>query len=447
MARLSVQDEFQSGDNVTATNLNNLVNQANFVAGASNTTDDSTLEVHTSGYLKVKNNGVGDEHLQQMTDAQVTTIGNENGRAVTTNHIRNDAVTNAKIANLAVDTDQIAADAVEFSKMQNMDARTVIGNNTDASANPTAIPIDDLKDSISNATPHTTDSDSDGTNDTGGDDGLMSAEDKTKLDGIEAGAEENVQSDWTASSGDAFIKNKPNIAYTSAISDATTSASGLMSASDKTKLNGIDTNANNYSLPIATPSVLGGVQEGGDIDIDSNGVMTVNSTATNSLQGVGGWTFVTHTNIFSKSASTTTWDEEIHIFGRSNPSIPSNARYALLAHEMNQGYCEVWTAGRMGVEGSGNYSSSDRRGFTRYGGGDDLDGGSIFIVENLQLPELAFEWSTFGSGGTPQKLRTDGKYPTSTTHANLIPSGYVRMRFGTYDTGSLHRLYILGYAY
>ena len=43
--------------------------------------------------------------------------------------------------------------------------------------------------------------------------GLMSAADKLKLDGIAAGAEVNVQSDWnvTDSSSDAFIKNKPSI--------------------------------------------------------------------------------------------------------------------------------------------------------------------------------------------------------------------------------------------
>lgn len=34
---------------------------------------------------------------------------------------------------------------------------------------------------------------------------------KTKLNGIESGAEVNVQSDWNATSGDAFIKNKPTI--------------------------------------------------------------------------------------------------------------------------------------------------------------------------------------------------------------------------------------------
>jgi hypothetical protein len=39
--------------------------------------------------------------------------------------------------------------------------------------------------------------------------GLLSASDKTKLDGIASGAEVNVNADWNASSGDAQILNKP----------------------------------------------------------------------------------------------------------------------------------------------------------------------------------------------------------------------------------------------
>lgn len=43
------------------------------------------------------------------------------------------------------------------------------------------------------------------------DDGLMSSEDKIKLDSIEENAEQNVQSDWNVidTSSDAYIKNKP----------------------------------------------------------------------------------------------------------------------------------------------------------------------------------------------------------------------------------------------
>lgn len=43
---------------------------------------------------------------------------------------------------------------------------------------------------------------------------------------------------------------------------ATTSSDGLMSSTDKSKLNGIAYNANNYSLPLASSSVRGGVKIG-----------------------------------------------------------------------------------------------------------------------------------------------------------------------------------------
>lgn len=60
---------------------------------------------------------------------------------------------------------------------------------------------------------------------------------KNKLDGIASGAQVNVQSDWseTDTSSDAYIQNKPT--------NATTSAAGFMSASDKQKLDGIATGA------------------------------------------------------------------------------------------------------------------------------------------------------------------------------------------------------------
>ncbi len=91
--------------------------------------------------------------------------------------------------------------------------------------------------------------------------GAMSATDKQKLDGIAAGAEVNVQANWTETntSSDAFIQNKPTIVSavngtapitvsgtttrTVAISAATTSAAGSMSSADKTKLDGIETGA------------------------------------------------------------------------------------------------------------------------------------------------------------------------------------------------------------
>ena len=43
--------------------------------------------------------------------------------------------------------------------------------------------------------------------------------------------------------------------------NASTSADGLMSKEDKSKLDGVDADANNYTLPAATTSALGGVKQ------------------------------------------------------------------------------------------------------------------------------------------------------------------------------------------
>lgn len=61
------------------------------------------------------------------------------------------------------------------------------------------------------------------------------------------------------------------------IAAATTTASGLMSAADKTKLNGIATGANNftYTLPTASTSTKGGVIIGDGLEMDGD---TLNCT-------------------------------------------------------------------------------------------------------------------------------------------------------------------------
>lgn len=110
---------------------------------------------------------------------------------------------------------------------------------------------------------------------------------KDKLNGIDAGAEINVQSDWaeSSSSSDAYIKNKPG--------NATTSTSGLMSSTDKSKLDGIAANANNYSLPVASSNALGGIMTGYP-STSNNRAVLVNSekayvnipTATASITGL-----------------------------------------------------------------------------------------------------------------------------------------------------------------
>lgn len=67
-------------------------------------------------------------------------------------------------------------------------------------------------------------------------------------------------------------------------SNATTSTAGLMSASDKSKLDGIESNANNYSLPTATSNVLGGVKIGSNIT-NTSGVLSLTKANVTSALG------------------------------------------------------------------------------------------------------------------------------------------------------------------
>ena len=66
--------------------------------------------------------------------------------------------------------------------------------------------------------------------------------------------------------------------------EATQEQSGLMSASDKTKLDNIEANANNYTLPVATTTRLGGVKAGNNITISGDG--TISATDTNTTYDV-----------------------------------------------------------------------------------------------------------------------------------------------------------------
>lgn len=70
---------------------------------------------------------------------------------------------------------------------------------------------------------------------------------------------------WKAGSLVEFVYDGSHYQVVGTINDttysaATTSSQGLMSAADKTKLNGIAQNANNYTLPVATADTLGGVK-------------------------------------------------------------------------------------------------------------------------------------------------------------------------------------------
>lgn len=90
-------------------------------------------------------------------------------------------------------------------------------------------------------------------------------------------------------------------------SKATASADGLMSKEDFSKLAGIADNANNYSLPKASTTVLGGVKVGTNLSIDTNGVLSATDTkysaATTSVNGLMTKEMVTKLNGIATNAN------------------------------------------------------------------------------------------------------------------------------------------------
>ena len=104
--------------------------------------------------------------------------------------------------------------------------------------------------------------------------GLMTAADKTKLDGIAAGANKYTHPGYTAKASGLYkvtVDASGHVSAATAVTkaditalgipaqdtnttynDVTTSAHGLMTAADKVKLNGIATNANNYTHPTSS---------------------------------------------------------------------------------------------------------------------------------------------------------------------------------------------------
>ena len=82
MAILTKGQTFVNDDSVTSTKLNNLVDAAAFVAGASGTTDNTSLEVNGSGRLQVKDLGVTSAKIAasavtttKLPDSTLTTDG------------------------------------------------------------------------------------------------------------------------------------------------------------------------------------------------------------------------------------------------------------------------------------------------------------------------------------------------------------------------------------
>lgn len=104
----------------------------------------------------------------------------------------------------------------------------------------------------------------------------------------------------TGSDGSSSTVTDTNTTY----GNATTGAAGLMSADDKEKLDGIAIGANNYTLPTASASTLGGVKVGSNITLSSGTISLTKANVTAAL-GYTPPTQDTNTWIALKGATTT----------------------------------------------------------------------------------------------------------------------------------------------
>jgi len=107
-------------------------------------------------------------------------------------------------------------------------------------------------------------------------------------------------------------------------SNATQTTNGFMSSVDKAKLDGVAEGANNYVLPNASESVLGGVKQGANVSI-TDGVLSVASAST-SVAGIvqlSSSTSSTSTSLAATSSAVKT------AFDLANAAIPSSEKGAV----------------------------------------------------------------------------------------------------------------------
>jgi len=127
--------------------------------------------------------------------------------------------------------------------------------------------------------------------------GLVGTNVQSLIDDLNLKKENNssaLASTDTAEANDTFNIRKVTTTYKIAFSDlvnsiktfigsATSSAAGFFSAEDKTKLDGIEDNANDYSLPIASSSELGGIKVGNNLQIAADGTLSATGSGSGDM--------------------------------------------------------------------------------------------------------------------------------------------------------------------
>ena len=292
-AEVNVQSNWSETDNSSDTFIQNkpyiatgnqIIDWTSDNAGTIHSTNIPTLNQDTNGSaaslsatLGVSSGGTGQT---SYTDGQLligNTVGNTLSKATLTGG-SNIAITNGNgsitISSTDTNTTYTAGNGLDLSGTEftlNSDGTTLSNNVGSGQSGVLKVPnalIAGSNISFSSGTTYdgsaeititSTDTNTTYSNATTSSDGLMSSNDKTKLDTISSGAEVNVQSNWneTDNSSDTFIQNKPYIATGNQIIDWTSTNAGTIHSTNIPTLN------QNTTGSAASLSATLGVSSGG----------------------------------------------------------------------------------------------------------------------------------------------------------------------------------------
>ena len=216
------------------------------------------------------------------------------------------------------------------------------------------------------------------------------------------------------------------------IHEATQAVAGLMSATDKKKLDGIEAGANKYTLPVASSSAIGGVKSGGDITVGTDGSVTVNesvSLTTDKATSAGNrpvWVSYAGNNKRAAYDTDFTYDAVNNILHvqkidgvelTGTPKAPTAsagtnstqiATTAFVQNAVNNAVGDVEVGGRNLVKDSFRTISSTSYALADYYFGDrpPLEGETITIQIKGQLASTKSYFGIYNSGGSISPSRS-----------------------------------------
>ena len=194
-------------------------------------------------------------------------------------------------------------------------------------------------------------------------------------------AEQNVQSDWNATSGDAFINNKPTIPSGNAIIDWTAENAGTIHTSNFADNNTfrtveIDSNGNGSVNSTLTSSETLRLKKGSNVSLsESSGVVTISATnttpTTTNVRAAGALmddecASLGHVKAIDQSLE----DGASPVFSTENMTDATNKRFVLDADATKLGYITI-----TGAQDLDSVSTRANNGHTAFGWGNHASAG------------------------------------------------------------------------